>query len=82
VSTGVAQVSSNLVSGLYSTISSRLCPHPARSHPWTKDSAAVTADALAGLNRAEEAKALREKYRIEEWLKFLIRSFAKPATSS
>jgi hypothetical protein len=31
-------------------------------HPWTKDSARVTADALDALGRTEEAKALREKY--------------------
>ena len=35
------------------------------NHPWTKDSAVVTADALAALGRAEEAKALRKKYEIE-----------------
>jgi tetratricopeptide (TPR) repeat protein len=34
------------------------------NHPWTKDSARVTADALAALGRAEEARALREKYGI------------------
>jgi hypothetical protein len=33
-------------------------------HPWTKDSARVTADALDALGRAEEAKALRERYGI------------------
>jgi tetratricopeptide (TPR) repeat protein len=31
-------------------------------HSWTVDSARVTADALDALGRAEEAKALREKY--------------------
>jgi len=31
-------------------------------HPWTKDSARVTADALDALGRTEEAKALRERY--------------------
>ena len=36
------------------------------NHPWTKDSAGVTADALAALGRAEEAKALRKKYGIED----------------
>ncbi|HMK78956.1 MAG TPA: tetratricopeptide repeat protein [Xanthobacteraceae bacterium] len=36
------------------------------NHPWTKDSARVTADALDALGRAEEAKALREKYGIGE----------------
>jgi tetratricopeptide (TPR) repeat protein len=35
------------------------------SHPWTKNSARVTADALAALGRAEETKALRGKYGIE-----------------
>jgi tetratricopeptide (TPR) repeat protein len=34
------------------------------NHRWTKDSAGVTADALAALARAEEANALREKYGI------------------
>jgi tetratricopeptide (TPR) repeat protein len=33
---------------------------------WTKDSAGVTADTLAALGRAEEAKALRKKYGIED----------------
>ena len=37
-----------------------------RSHPWTRDSAVVTADALAALGRAEEAKALRKKYSLED----------------
>jgi hypothetical protein len=32
------------------------------NHPWTKDSARVTAEALDALGRAEEAKALRERY--------------------
>ena len=36
------------------------------NHPWTKDSAGVTADALAALGRAEEAKALRKKDKIED----------------
>ncbi len=35
------------------------------NHPWTKDSAGVTADALAALGRAEETKVLRKKYEIE-----------------
>jgi tetratricopeptide (TPR) repeat protein len=33
-----------------------------RDHTWTKESARVTADALDALGRAEEAKALRERY--------------------
>ena len=33
-------------------------------HPWTKDSAHVTADALDALGRAAEAAGLREKYGI------------------
>jgi hypothetical protein len=33
-----------------------------QDHPWTKDSARVTADALEALGRTEEAKALRERY--------------------
>ncbi len=32
------------------------------NHHWTRDSAGVTADALAALGLAEEAKALRKKY--------------------
>ena len=36
------------------------------NHPWTKDSARVTADALDALARIEEAAALREKYGIEK----------------
>ena len=32
------------------------------NHIWTRDSAGVTADALAALGLAEEAKALRKKY--------------------
>jgi tetratricopeptide (TPR) repeat protein len=35
-------------------------------HAWTKDSARVTADALDALGRAEQAKALREKYAVTE----------------
>lgn len=34
-------------------------------HAWTRDSARVTADALAMLGRAEEAKALRVRYGLE-----------------
>jgi hypothetical protein len=34
-------------------------------HPWTKDSARTTADALAALGRAEEAAALRARFGIE-----------------
>jgi hypothetical protein len=34
-------------------------------HPWTKDSARVTADALHALGRTEEATALRARYDIE-----------------
>jgi hypothetical protein len=44
---------------------SALAIHEAASglnHPWTKDSARVTADALDALGRTEEAKALRERY--------------------
>ena len=33
-----------------------------RTHRWTKDSARVAADALAGLGRSEEASALRGRY--------------------
>src|SRR4029077_4555972 len=32
------------------------------NHPWTRDSAGVTADALAALGRAEEVKAVRKEY--------------------
>jgi len=32
------------------------------NHPWTKNSARVTADALEALGRAEEAAALRARY--------------------
>ena len=32
------------------------------THPWTSDSARVTADALVALNRGEEAAALRERF--------------------
>jgi hypothetical protein len=35
-------------------------------HPWTKDSARVTADALAALGRADEAPALRHRYGISQ----------------
>jgi tetratricopeptide (TPR) repeat protein len=37
-----------------------------RGHAWTMDSARVTADALDALGRAEEAKALRERYGVTE----------------
>ena len=37
-----------------------------RDHAWTKGSARVTADALDALGRAEEAKALRERYGVTE----------------
>lgn len=37
-----------------------------RQHKWTKDSARVTADALAALGRGEEASALRAKYEVSE----------------
>ena len=36
------------------------------SHPRTKDSARVTADALDALGRTEDAKALRERYGLTE----------------
>jgi tetratricopeptide (TPR) repeat protein len=36
------------------------------NYPWIKDAAVVTADALAALGRADEAKALRKKYKIED----------------
>ena len=36
------------------------------NHIWTRDSAGVTADALAALGLAEEAKALRKKYSLED----------------
>jgi hypothetical protein len=36
------------------------------NHPWTKDCAGVTADALAALGLAAEAEALRKKYGIED----------------
>jgi hypothetical protein len=42
-----------------------LATHEAASglnHPWTRDSARVTADALDALGRTEEAKTLRERY--------------------
>jgi len=32
------------------------------NHPWTKDSAGVTADALDALGRGAEAEALRARY--------------------
>jgi hypothetical protein len=37
-----------------------------RHRAWTKESARVTADALDALGRAEEAKALRERYGVTE----------------
>jgi tetratricopeptide (TPR) repeat protein len=37
-----------------------------QDHPWTKNSARVTADALDALGRTEEAKALRERYGVTE----------------
>jgi hypothetical protein len=37
-----------------------------RNHPWTIDSARVTADALDTLGRAEEATAVRERYGITQ----------------
>jgi hypothetical protein len=40
--------------------------HLGRDHAWTKASARVTADALDALGRAEEAKALRERYGVME----------------
>jgi tetratricopeptide (TPR) repeat protein len=35
------------------------------SHPWTKDSARVTADALAALGKTDEAAALRARYGLD-----------------
>ena len=35
------------------------------NHSWTKDSARITADALAALGRADEAAEVRARYRIE-----------------
>jgi hypothetical protein len=35
-----------------------------RDHAWTEDSARVSADELDALGRIEEAKALRERYRV------------------
>jgi tetratricopeptide (TPR) repeat protein len=46
-----------------------LSTHEAASganHPWTKDSARVTADALAALGRADEAAALRARYGLSD----------------
>jgi tetratricopeptide (TPR) repeat protein len=37
-----------------------------RDHAWTKESARITADALDALGRAEEAKALRERYGVTQ----------------
>jgi tetratricopeptide (TPR) repeat protein len=36
------------------------------NHPWTKDSARVTADALAALGRADEAAALRARHGLSD----------------
>jgi hypothetical protein len=36
------------------------------NHSWTKDSALVTADALAALGRADEAAALRARYGLSD----------------
>jgi hypothetical protein len=36
------------------------------THPWTKDGALVTADALAALGRADEAAALRARYGLSD----------------
>jgi len=35
------------------------------NHSWTKDSARITADALAALGRADEAAEVRARYRLE-----------------
>ena len=35
-------------------------------HPWTKNSAGITADALAALGRADEAAALRARFGIKD----------------
>jgi hypothetical protein len=46
-----------------------LSTHEAASganHLWTKDSARVTADALAAVGRADEAAALRARYRLSD----------------
>jgi Tetratricopeptide repeat len=37
-----------------------------RDHPRTKANARITADALGALGRADEAKALRERYSVTE----------------
>jgi hypothetical protein len=37
-----------------------------RDHPRTKANARITADALGALGRADEAKALRERYWVTE----------------
>jgi hypothetical protein len=34
------------------------------NHPWTRDSARVTADAIDALGRADEAAAVRARYGI------------------
>jgi hypothetical protein len=36
-----------------------------QAHPWTKNSASITADALDALGRADEAAALRARYGLE-----------------
>jgi hypothetical protein len=36
-----------------------------QDHPWTKDSASVSADALAALSRTDEAAALRARFGLE-----------------
>jgi hypothetical protein len=36
-----------------------------KNGPWTKEAARITADALDAMGRAEEAAALRARYRIE-----------------
>ena len=35
------------------------------NHPWTKDSARATADALAALGRPDEAAALRTRHALD-----------------
>jgi hypothetical protein len=43
-----------------------LATHETANHPSTKDSARVTADALAALGRADEAAALRARYGLSD----------------
>jgi hypothetical protein len=38
---------------------------PSADHPWTKDSARVTADALDAQRRTDEAVVLRRRHRVE-----------------